>query len=82
MISPGSLIWYAIIFFGLLNLGLFIILGDRYLYGAMVILFRLTQKDPFQCKVRAQPPVGPIEGVCPRMCKDYDVCERLGDDSQ
>lgn len=72
---------YLIAFFGLLNLGLFIILGDRYLYGILVILFRLTQKDPYLCKVRAQPPVGPIEGVCPRWCMDYDICERLGVDS-
>ena len=78
MISPGSLIWYVIIFFGLLNLGLFIILGDIYPYGAMVILFRLIQKDPLLCKIRAQPPVGPIEDVCDRLCSDYELCEKMG----
>jgi len=78
LIRSISLIWYVIFFFVLLNVGLFIILGDRYPYGIMVILFRLTQKDPYQCKVRLQPPVGPIENVCPRMCKDYALCKRLG----
>ena len=72
------LIWRLVIGSALLNLVLYIILRDRYIYGLMVIAFRLIKTDPVKCKVRAQPPVGPIEGVCRRLCRDYELCERMG----
>lgn len=72
-----NFIWYLIIFSGLLNLGLFIVLGKRYPYGVMVMLFRMIQKDPVQCKIRALDPGGPIEGVCNGICKDYALCKRM-----
>lgn len=73
-----TLFWYVGIFFTLVNFLFFIIYRDRYLYGVMVIAFRLIQKDPVLCKVRDQPPVGPIEDVCDHLCSDYELCERMG----
>jgi len=73
-----TLFWYLGIVFTLLNLLLAIIYRDRYLYGVMVIAFRLVQKDPVLCKFRVQPPVGPMEDVCGHLCSDYELCERMG----
>ena len=78
MTSPVTLIWYLVIVSALLNLILYLIFRDRYLYGVMVIAFRLIEKDPVLCKVRAQPPVGPIEDVCIHLCIDYGLCEKMG----
>ena len=80
MIGPLTFIWYLILISGALNLILYAILRDRYLYGVMVIAIRFVQRDknPVLCKIRLQPPTGPIEGVCNRMCKDYEKCERMG----
>jgi len=77
--SPQTLIWYVLIGSALLNIVLYGILRERYLYGIMVLAIRLVQRDknPVLCKIRAQPPIGPIEGVCNRMCKDYEKCERM-----
>ena len=74
------IVLYLIVFFGALNLILYAILRERYLYGIMVIAIRLVQRDknPALCKIRLQPPTGPIEGVCNRMCKDYEKCEKMG----
>jgi len=78
--SPITLIWYIILVSGALNIILYAVFRDRYLYGVMVIAIRFTQRDknPVLCKIRVQPPLGPIEGVCERICRDYEECERMG----
>ena len=80
MTSLMDVVWGLGIFFTLLNIILYAVFRDRYLYGAMVIAIRFTQRDknPFLCKIRLMDPIGPIEDVCERRCEDYEECKKLG----
>jgi len=79
VISPMDFVWYLVIVSGLLNIVLYVIFRDRYLYGVMVLAIRLVQRDknPVLCKIRIMDPTGPIEGVCNRMCGDYEKCKKM-----
>jgi len=73
-------VWYLIIISGLLNIALYVLFRERYLYGVMVLAIRFVQRDknPTLCKIRAMSPLGPIEGVCNRICGDYEKCKKIG----